>query len=252
MPASQDYIPLAKLISTFCILLLTGILLTVPLFKFKWQKFLRSSLFVKIMFWIPIFLVFLCVLYMGNPARLTVLTVLLAAALLEFISKSRTKAHKFLVITYFFVFSLALSHFIFLEISYHNDFINLLITLTFASVLADVTAFFLGNYFGKHKLPEVLNKNKSWEGVLGQLMGALAGVLLVNSFIAPVISVWIFIPIGAGSAIGDLFNSFVKRKLNIKDWSRAIPGHGGFIDRFSSLAGSVMFTFYFLHITGLA
>lgn len=71
-------------------------------------------------------------------------------------------------------------------------------------------------------------------------------------FINPVISIWLFLPIGLGSVVGDLANSFVKRKINIKDWGKAIPGHGGFIGRLSSLAGSAVCMFYFLRITGLA
>jgi CDP-diglyceride synthetase len=39
--------------------------------------------------------------------------------------------------------------------------------------------------------------------------------------------------------------------LNIKDWSSAIPGHGGFIDRLSSIAGSTFLLYYFLKLTGI-
>lgn len=248
MQVDSNFVPLARLVTTFCALLLGGIVLTVPLFRFNWRKFLQSSLFIKIMFWVPIFVIFLSTLYMANFARLILLIALLCIALWELVSVAKTKEYRFLLAVYYLFFGFALLHFLFIEISYSNHFINLLITLTFASVLADVTAFFLGNYFGHHKLPEVLNKNKSWEGVSGQILGALLGVLLVNAFVDPVVSIWLFIPIGLGSAAGDLANSFVKRKLAIKDWSKAIPGHGGFIDRLSSLAGSTVFMFYFLKI----
>jgi phosphatidate cytidylyltransferase len=247
MQADQN-IPLAQLVCVFTVLLAAGTLFTVPLFKFNWHKFLHSNLFIKIIFWIPIFGIFLAALYMGNPARLVLLTILLAISLMEFISVLRTRAYSLLPCVYFLLFSLALAHLILIEKFQSTEFVNLLITMTFASVLADVTAFFLGNYFGYHKLPVALNKNKSWEGVAGQILGAFFGVLIVNTFINPVLSLWLFLPIGLGSAAGDLANSFVKRRLNIKDWSKAIPGHGGLIDRLSSFAGSVIITFYCLKI----
>lgn len=250
MLIKQSSVPLGNLVALFCALLVVGIVLTIPLYRFNLQKFIKSKLFVKIMFWVPIFLVLLGVLYANQQIRLTVLLLLILAALGELIKKYSSR-YKTILITYFLLFATALGHFYFVGTVYQTQFINLLITIAFATVLADVTAFFFGNYFGIHKLPAVLNKNKSWEGVLGELVGAFLGVLLVNSFVEPVLSLWLFIPIGLGSVVGDITNSFVKRKIDIKDWSRVIPGHGGFIDRLSSIAGSVVLTFYYLKITGL-
>jgi phosphatidate cytidylyltransferase len=139
----------------------------------------------------------------------------------------------------------------FAESFFNKYIVNLLITLCFATVLSDAGAFLLGKYLGKHRLPEWLNNSKSWEGIVGQVLGSLVGILLVNFFVTPVVSVWLFLPVGAGCAIGDLANSFAKRNAHVKDWSRAIPGHGGFIDRLSSLAGSTLLMFYFLVLTRL-
>jgi CDP-diglyceride synthetase len=250
MLTNQGSVPLANLVWIFCILLLAGFILTIPLYKFNMGKFIKSKLFIKIIFWVPIFVVLVGVLYANQLIRLFVLTVVLLAALGEFVQNYVPKNRKILFI-FFVLFTVFLAHFYFLGTLYKTEFINLLITLAFATVLADVTAFFFGNYFGKHKLPVMLNKNKSWEGVFGELVGALLGVVLVNAFILPVLSIWLFLPIGFGSIIGDLTNSFVKRKLNIKDWSSAIPGHGGFIDRLSSIAGSTFLLYYFLKLTGI-
>jgi phosphatidate cytidylyltransferase len=244
-------VPLQHLVVLFGVLLILGIALTIPLFDFDYQKFVRSSLCIKIIFWVPIFLVFLGVLYASNLERVAVLACLVLAALAEFLRVVIRKKNKTFFMAYFLFFALGLAHFFVLGNSYQAEFVNLLVTLCFVTVLSDVVAFFLGNYLGKHKLPTGLNNKKSWEGVAGQLVGALIGVLLVNVFITPVVSIWLFIPLGLGSAIGDLANSFAKRKADIKDWSQAIPGHGGFIDRLSSMAGSVALMFYYLKITGL-
>lgn len=227
-------------------------MLTLPLYKFDWRRFIKSKLFIKIMFWIPIFLVLVGLLYSNNSIRLAVLFIFLGLTYNElFIVMKRRKTKRVLMITYFVLFAFALMNFYFINSSSSPEqFIKLLITICFASVLADVTAFFMGNYLGRHKLPPELNDRKSWEGVAGQVIGALLGVLLVNAFIVPVSPLTLFLPIGIGSAIGDLANSYVKRRVDIKDWSNNIPGHGGFLDRLSSLAGSALFTFYFLRLTG--
>jgi len=128
------------------------------------------------------------------------------------------------------------------------DLKNLLLVIGIASSVSDVTAFFFGSYFGIHKLPSFVNVNKSWEGILGQIAGALIGVLLIKLFIADKVNILLFLPIGAGSSIGDILNSYIKRKVGIKSWSYLLPGHGGVIDRFSSLAWSAIFTFYFILI----
>jgi phosphatidate cytidylyltransferase len=243
-------VPLLKLLVLFLCLLFLGAGLTIPLYKFDIRKFVRSRLFIKILFWVPIFVILTGLLYASQQIRLAVLVLLMLSALVELL-KNYDSRHKTVMILYFTIFSVFLGHFYFIGADYKPHFVNLLITIAFATVLADVTAFFLGNYLGKHKLPEVLNKNKSWEGVIGEVAGALLGVILVSLFVEPLLSVWLFVPIGLGSVFGDLANSFVKRRLKIKDWSAAIPGHGGFIDRLSSVAGSVALTFYYLKITGL-
>jgi phosphatidate cytidylyltransferase len=225
---------------------MAGALATLPLFHFEYRRFMHSSLFIKILFWIPIFIIFTIALYLGNTGRLLLLLIILALALPEI----RTAFHRQprLVAAYSAGFIIAWLHFYILGLAFPQRIITLLITICFGSVLSDVFAFFGGNYLGKHHLPAWLNPGKSWEGVAGQIIGAGVGVMLVQAFVTPVPGLWLWIPIGLGSAAGDLANSFVKRRLGIKDWSHAIPGHGGYIDRLSSLAGSALLTFYALLI----
>jgi phosphatidate cytidylyltransferase len=247
MNFNQSGVPLNNLITVFCVLLFWGIVLCVPLFKFNFQKFFRSTLFVKIIFWIPIFVLFVAVIYAGNWLRFAALSGLIIAVLLEIAKQYKPKFKKIMFV-YAVLFVFSFSHFYFIEKQFSKDFNSLIITICFATALADVFAFFFGNYLGRHKLPAVINSNKSWEGAFGELTGAMLGVLLVNAFVIEVVSLWIFIPIGLGAVVGDLANSYVKRKLQIKQWSNALPGHGGFADRFSSIAGSAALTFYFLII----
>ena len=122
----------------------------------------------------------------------------------------------------------------------------ILLSLLLGTAMSDVTCFFFGKFFGTHMLPPYINSNKSWEGVAGQLIGACIGLMLLKTFIFPQTSLLLFLPIGLGSATGDLLNSYIKRRAGILSWSTWIPGHGGLLDRFVSLAFSILYTFYFL------
>ncbi len=244
-------VPLVRLTVLAVFLLGAGSLICLPLYHFDFSRFIRSRLFVKIALWVPIFLVFVSLLYLSNTVRAVVWLVLLFISLSEFIRvmQNLKKKRGTIPTTYFILFGVALLHFPLIGFTYKQQAIKLLITICLASVVADVMAFFMGNYVGQHKLPASLNQRKSWEGVAGQIIGALIGVLLVNAFVLHVSSLLIFVPIGVGSAVGDLANSYIKRLVGIQDWSNNIPGHGGYLDRLSSLAGSALFTFYFLKLT---
>lgn len=230
------------------VLWLAGLALTLPLYKFDFKRLARTSLFTKILFWLPIFIIFVVLLYAGSAFKVEVLILVLLISLAE-IFKSAQKIK--ILWVYYLLFAAGVAFFMPLAVNFSRQFTGLLITLCLATVLADVAAFFAGNYFGRHHLPIWLNEKKSWEGAAAEIAGALAGVLIANYFIAPVISLWLFVPIGIGAVAGDLANSYFKRVAGVKDWSRAIPGHGGFIDRLSSLAGSVPAVYIFLRITGL-
>jgi phosphatidate cytidylyltransferase len=111
-----------------------------------------------------------------------------------------------------------------------------LLTICFCSALSDVTAFFFGSFAGRHHLPAWMNAHKSWEGVLGQILGSLLGYGLVTTTLGITLGWKLAAAVGVASAVGDLINSVVKRRLNIKDWGQSLPGHGGILDRFSSLS----------------
>jgi len=238
-------VPLKNLSLLFIILFLLGGALTFPIYKFDWHKFSRSSVFIKILFWVPIFAVFILILYAGGWERATILATILLICLWEI---SRPAVKRPILWLYWLGFAAALSHLVLLGRGYPRQLVGILITLCLATVLADVAAYFAGNYLGIHKLPKALNPNKSWEGVAGELIGASLGVLLTNVLVQPVINKWIFIPIGIGAIFGDLANSYFKRIAGLRDWSNTIPGHGGFTDRLSSLAGSSVLTYLFLKL----
>jgi len=239
---------LIKLSSLLVGFIVVGSLLCLPLFKWKLSALLTSSLFTKIIWWGPIFIGLLAVLYGGVVFAMAVTSIIIAVALFEFI---RARGHTSTVASiYMTVFALSTLHIsLWFLIFPYNVAVPLFASVALISILSDVCAFFFGNYLGVHTLPKWLNERKSWEGVLGQIIGALIGGCFAIFFLGISIS-WLFVfIIGLASAFGDLFNSAAKRSLAIKDWGATIPGHGGFLDRLSSLSIALAISFWFLVFT---
>lgn len=115
--------------------------------------------------------------------------------------------------------------------------------------LADSAAYFSGKRFGKHKLAPEISPGKTWEGVLG----ALLGVTLVGVTISLVwdISLW-FMPgvllLVVMAIIGDLFESWIKRVAGKKDSGTLLPGHGGVLDRIDALLPTLPLTLFALYL----
>ena len=175
---------LFKLFLLFMALFFVGVTLTLVLFKFDFYKLRDSELSQKILLWIPIFFIFIFIVFSSNAVRLIGLFILISIALYEYLIIVRKTSRNRIFLTFYIIFFLiALLHLSLLKLL-NLDFTNLLITIGIASSVSDVTAFFFGNYFGIHKLPSFINVNKSWEGILGQIAGALIGIFLIKLFFA--------------------------------------------------------------------
>lgn len=116
---------------------------------------------------------------------------------------------------------------------------HILLYLFISAFSHDTGAYFIGKYCGKHKLAPSISPQKTWEGVGGGFACSLVLTLLFNMFFGPswsLLHLCIFILImNIGGVCGDLFESFLKRRVNIKDSGTFLPGHGGILDRFDSI-----------------
>ena len=126
--------------------------------------------------------------------------------------------------------------------NFTNDrfIILLLFTLIWG---ADVFAYFSGRAFGKHKLAPSISPGKSWEGVIGALIGCFVVAIVASSLLAypgqvRTMFVAFCLIIVLISVAGDLFESLLKRQVGIKDSGNILPGHGGVLDRIDSLISS--------------
>ncbi len=211
-----------------------GVLLCLILYRWDYRRFFASSLWVKTYVWIPIFLVFLGVLQAGIFLSAPVVAIIALLAVREL---RRAPGTDSLALIYGLVVVGCMASLPLFSRAPNDEQLSLvLIATVFSSVMSDITAYFMGNFVGRHKLPSWINPGKSWEGVLGQLLGAVLGFYLITLTLDLSLPVTLALLIGAASASGDIINSILKRRLNIKDWGRTIPGHGGVLDRFASLS----------------
>lgn len=116
---------------------------------------------------------------------------------------------------------------------------------------SDTGAYFAGTFFGKRKLFERISPKKSWEGFFGGALLALIFAFGVAHFFHTLsLLQWIIVGfiIIVGGTFGDLVESLLKRSIEIKDSGTALPGHGGFLDRFDGLFISAPFIVCYLEI----
>jgi len=125
--------------------------------------------------------------------------------------------------------------------------------LLFVTVwMADSTAYFVGNAFGRTKMIESISPKKTIEGFIGGYFGSLLCVFifthfeLINYSLTTLQIILLSISIGIFGQLGDFFESMIKRNYKIKDSSNLLLGHGGFLDRFDSIIISSPLIFIFL------
>ena len=116
----------------------------------------------------------------------------------------------------------------------------------------DVGAYLVGTMAGKHRLFERISPKKSWEGFFGGVILAFAAALAIARFYDGNYALWITtgIVLPLTAVAGDLVESMFKRAAGIKDSGTAIPGHGGFLDRFDAVLFSIPFVYVIVKFLG--
>lgn len=127
--------------------------------------------------------------------------------------------------------------------------INLLILMLLLVVASDTGAYFAGSYLGRIKLLPKVSPKKTIEGAVGGLALTVVAGWLLRGLLVPK---WTFrtvalasVAIGILAQLGDLACSAYKRTAGVKDSGWIFPGHGGLLDRASSLVFAVVFTYYY-------
>ncbi len=124
---------------------------------------------------------------------------------------------------------------------------------TFTVLLAvwagDIGAFFAGRLIGRHKLAPSLSPGKTWEGFL---FGTAATIFVAfvalykQDYLSIGESIVLGVVIAIAGPVGDLFESGLKRDMQVKDTGRILAAHGGVLDRIDSLLFASVASYYLL------
>jgi phosphatidate cytidylyltransferase len=128
-------------------------------------------------------------------------------------------------------------------------------TMLLVVFAADTFAYFGGRLLGRHKLAPTLSPGKTWEGfVIGCLAGIFVAFVALYQDRHDYLAVWEAIVLGVVLVLvavaGDLFESMLKRDLQVKDTGRLLGGHGGVLDRVDALLFAAPATYYVVRAFG--
>ncbi len=109
-------------------------------------------------------------------------------------------------------------------------------------IVSDVMGYFAGRILGGPKFWPAVSPKKTWSGTVAGWIGAACvgagfalaghggwGLIVISPFLA------------LAGQLGDIAESWIKRRTGVKDSSNLIPGHGGLMDRFDALVGAMVF-----------
>jgi len=126
-------------------------------------------------------------------------------------------------------------------------------TILLAVFASDVAAYFTGVLIGRHKLAPTISPGKTWEGLGG---GTIAAILVPffalyhQHFLTIGESIALGVLLAIVAPLGDLFESAVKRDMNVKDTGRLLAGHGGMLDRIDALLFASIASYYLIRAFG--
>ncbi len=128
------------------------------------------------------------------------------------------------------------------DVLYGRFYVLLVLVLSW---MCDIGAYFIGTFFGRHKLCPKVSPKKTVEGFVGGIVVAIGSALLAAwiyqyfwlegvtmGYLRVALLGVVCVPL---SVLGDLFASIIKRQNGKKDYGNLFPGHGGVMDRFDSL-----------------
>ncbi len=123
----------------------------------------------------------------------------------------------------------------------------LLVDVLVATFVADTAAYAGGRLFGRHRLAPALSPNKTLEGLAFGFVGGTLGFWfagLYQDWLPGIDALLMGMAVAALAPVGDLFESMVKRDLEIKDSGTIFGPHGGLLDRLDAVIFTVVVGYY--------
>ena len=135
---------------------------------------------------------------------------------------------------------------------------QLKITVLFLSIwVFDSAAYFAGSWIGGPKLIPKISPKKTWAGLIGGslitfIIPSLISIIMLNqiflSAFAIIMGFYLSL-IGIIGQVGDLMESYFKRRFDVKDSGNILPGHGGILDRMDSIFLASIFFYLILNFS---
>jgi phosphatidate cytidylyltransferase len=120
-------------------------------------------------------------------------------------------------------------------------------TVLLAVWAGDTAAFFVGRLVGRHRMAPTLSPAKTWEGlVAGTAVTVFVAFIALykQDFLTIGESIVLGVVIAIAAPVGDLFESALKRDMEVKDTGRLLAGHGGVLDRIDALLFASAASYY--------
>ena len=186
---------------------------------------ITNSIYLITLLIITIFLIFF-----STYQLFTSLYILETFLIILFFLNMKLKKEIFLFSIYIFFLIL------FYIINVNRDIFYLIILISFFN---DTIAYISGKKLGGPLITPIISPNKTWSGTTISFVFTTTALFLLNFniFLSATISIFLF--------LGDIFFSYIKRLLDIKDFSLLLGGHGGILDRLDSMFFvAIIFQFY--------
>ena len=109
----------------------------------------------------------------------------------------------------------------------------------------DIFSYLGGKIIGGYSLCKSVSPNKTWSGFfVGIIMSVIISFIFLkySGFYTNSVLLWSLL-LSVSVQVGDLFESLIKRKHNIKDSGKLLPGHGGILDGVDGFLFCAVFTY---------
>jgi phosphatidate cytidylyltransferase len=150
--------------------------------------------------------------------------------------------------------ALGLAHILLLrDLDDHGRLVACTVLLTV--FIADTAAYLVGRLIGRHKLAPVTSPGKTWEGfIAGTVVAVVVPFFALYEERDAYLEIWQMFVLGAAIAVaaplGDLFESLIKRDMQVKDSGTLLAGHGGVLDRLDALLFASVAGYYAISALG--
>ena len=208
------------------------------------KEFFDKNVFDRILFGILFIVPFVFFIIIGNYYFIIYFLIILSILIDELVNAAKHKISSIKIILLSFFLIISLFHFILIRLAYDEYIVGYILYIVFAIWMFDSFSLIGGKIIGGTKLLPIISPNKTYSGFISGFVFLFLYSIMIIYIIQSIDYLIIFLTmlVGIVSFFGDTLESYIKRFLNIKDFSNLMPGHGGLLDRMDAFI-----MFFFVH-----